>query len=101
LWNVIGVFAGSYLPDLTSLGLDFAIAVTFIALVIPSITTVPILVAVVVSAVCSVAFKILSWELDLVLASLAGMLAGYFTSRLSSKNSNAIKPEQTQQEEPK
>lgn len=34
IWNIIGIVAGSYLPDLTNLGLNFAIAVTFIALVI-------------------------------------------------------------------
>ncbi|MAD11965.1 MAG: hypothetical protein CMC04_04510 [Flavobacteriaceae bacterium] len=35
LWTLIGIVAGSLLPDLTNLGLDFAIAATFIALVIP------------------------------------------------------------------
>ncbi|MCJ8300208.1 MAG: hypothetical protein MJK13_14905, partial [Pseudomonadales bacterium] len=27
MWNIIGIIAGSYLPDLTEIGLDFAIAV--------------------------------------------------------------------------
>ncbi|MEW6991081.1 AzlC family ABC transporter permease [Colwelliaceae bacterium 6441] len=79
LWNSIGIFAGSYLPDLTTLGLDFAIAVTFIALVVPAIKNISILIAVIVSGLCSVIFKLLSWELDLVLASLIGMFAGYVT----------------------
>ncbi|MCO4798689.1 MAG: AzlC family ABC transporter permease [Colwelliaceae bacterium] len=86
LWNVIGIFAGSYLPDLTTLGLDFAIAVTFIALVIPSIKNIPILVAVIVSGVCSVIFKLLAWELDLVLASILGMCAGYNVLRYQKRN---------------
>jgi 4-azaleucine resistance transporter AzlC len=81
LWNIIGIFAGSYLPDLTSLGLDFAIAVTFIALVIPSIKNGSILVSVIVSGLCSVIFKLLGWELDLVLSALMGMLAGYYVLR--------------------
>ncbi|MDT0602433.1 AzlC family ABC transporter permease [Thalassotalea sp. W431] len=85
LWNIIGIFAGSYLPDLTSLGLDFAIAVTFIALVIPSIKNSSILVAVIVSGSCSVIFKLLSWELDLVLSALMGMLAGYYVLRYQQK----------------
>jgi 4-azaleucine resistance transporter AzlC len=85
LWNIIGIFAGSYLPDLTTMGLDFAIAVTFIALVIPSIKNSSILVAVVVSGIFSVVFKIYSWELDLVLASIIGMFAGYSVLRYQQR----------------
>ena len=33
IWTLLGIVAGSLLPDLTNLGLDFAIAATFIALV--------------------------------------------------------------------
>lgn len=85
MWNIIGIFAGSYLPDLTSLGLDFAIAVTFIALVIPSIKNIPILITVIVSGLCSVFFKLLAWELDLVFSALLGMLAGYYVLRFQQK----------------
>jgi 4-azaleucine resistance transporter AzlC len=85
LWNIIGIFAGSYLPDLTTLGLDFAIAVTFIALVVPSITSLPIGITVLVSAVFSVVFSLLGWQLGLVLASLLGMLAGYIAARMVNK----------------
>ena len=60
LWNVTGVIAGSYLPDLTHLGLDFAIAVTFIALVIPTIINLPILVTVIVAGFLSVLFKLMA-----------------------------------------
>ena len=79
LWNIIGIVAGSYLPDLTNLGLDFAIAVTFIALVVPSITNLAMLVTVVVAGFLSVLFKVANWELGLVLSSLIAMYAGYFT----------------------
>ena len=85
LWNIIGIFAGAYLPDLTTLGLDFAIAVTFIALVIPSITTIPMLVSVVVSGIAAITFKLWQWELDLVAASLLGMYAGYLSVGIQTK----------------
>ncbi|GLX80000.1 branched-chain amino acid ABC transporter permease [Thalassotalea insulae] len=78
-WNIIGIFAGSLLPDLTTLGLDFAIAVTFIALVVPTITSLPVLVTVLVSALLSVVLKLYQVELDLVLAALFAMYAGYVT----------------------
>ncbi len=84
--NVIGIIAGAYLPDLTTLGLDFAIAVTFIALVIPTVTTLPVLVAVCVSGVLSVVLKLAHWELDLVVSSIVGMYCGYITLRISNKH---------------
>ncbi len=81
LWNIIGIIAGSYLPDLTSIGLDFAIAVTFIALVIPSITNLAMLVTVVVAGFLSVVFKLMDWELGLVIASLIAMYCGYLMAK--------------------
>ncbi len=85
-FNIVGIVAGAYLPDLTTLGLDFAIAVTFIALVIPTITSLPVLVAVCVSGVLSVVLKLMGWELDLVIASLVGMYSGYLTLRFTNQN---------------
>ncbi|NRB78910.1 MAG: AzlC family ABC transporter permease [Saccharospirillaceae bacterium] len=85
IWNIIGIAAGSYLPDLTHLGLDFAIAVTFIALVIPSIVNLPMLVTVCVAGVLSVFFKLFNWEFGFVLASVTAMFFGFITSRLQLK----------------
>lgn len=81
LWNIIGIVAGSYLPDLTSIGLDFAIAVTFIALVIPSITNLAMLVTVVVAGILSVILKLLNWELGLVTSSIIAMFCGYLIAK--------------------
>ncbi len=81
LWNVTGIVAGSYLPDLTQLGLDFAIAVTFIALVVPTVTNLPMVITVAVAALLSVLFKLLHFELDLVVAAIIAMYCGYLTDR--------------------
>jgi len=85
LWNIIGIMAGSYLPDLTNLGLDFAIAVTFIALIIPNITNLPALITVCVAGTCSVIFELLSLQLSLVLSALIAMYSGYLTTRILAK----------------
>lgn len=90
LWNIIGIFAGSYLPDLTEIGLDFAIAVTFIALVIPAINSRAVLVAVITSGVLSVVFKLLQVPLDLVLASLIGMYVGYLVKLYSDRKAHIL-----------
>jgi 4-azaleucine resistance transporter AzlC len=77
IWTLIGVVAGAMLPDLTQLGLDFAIASIFIALVIPSITNWPTLFACLASAVSIVVFKLWQVELGLIFAALLGMSVGY------------------------
>ncbi len=82
VWTAAGIVAGAWLPDLTNLGLDFAIAATFIALVIPDIKSLPILVCVLVSAILSIVFSIYNLELGLVLAALIGMLAGFGLQKL-------------------
>ena len=81
-WTALGIIAGAWLPDMTDLGLDFAIAATFIALVIPDIKSLPILVCVLVSTILSVIFSIYAMELGLVAAALMGMTAGFSVQKL-------------------
>lgn len=82
LWTFIGIVAGASLPDLTELGLDFAIAATFIALVIPEIKTLATLVAVLVAGVASVIFTLWGFELGLVCAALMAMCSGFCVQKL-------------------
>lgn len=84
-WNLAtlaGIVAGSYIPSLNELGLEFAVAATFIALVIPNIKSSPVLVAVLVSMVTSVVCYALGIESGLMIASGAGMIAGYVMESL-------------------
>ena len=85
LWTFIGIVAGASLPDLTELGLDFAIAATFIALVIPEIKTLATLVAVLVAGVSSVIFTLWGFELGLVCAALMAMCSGFCVQKLRSQ----------------
>jgi 4-azaleucine resistance transporter AzlC len=77
LWTFIGIVAGASLPDLTDLGLDFAIAATFIALVVPSIKSLSVLVTVLVAGIASVTFSLWQLELGLILSGLLAMGAGF------------------------
>ncbi|GAA5645867.1 AzlC family ABC transporter permease [Vibrio proteolyticus] len=79
-WNaatLVGIIAGSYIPALNQLGLEFAVAATFIALVIPHVVNLPVVTAVIVSLVLSVMLN--HWQVEgaLMIASIGGMLAGY------------------------
>ncbi|WP_046221101.1 AzlC family ABC transporter permease [Photobacterium halotolerans] len=83
-WNIAtlaGIFAGKFIPNLDSLGLDFAIAATFIAIVMPGIQRWPVLIAVVIAMVMSVFMAALEIEGGLMIASLAAMVGGYISER--------------------
>ena len=81
LWTALGIIAGSSLPDLTHLGLDFAIAATFIALVVPQIKTLPTFVCVAVAAMSSIIFSLYQSPIGLIGAASLGMLAGFAVQR--------------------
>ena len=89
IWNIstfIGIYAGTQIPKIESLGLEFAIAATFIAMVIPSIKTHPTLVAVLSSGVSATALYYLKIENGLILSAFIGMFAGYFVKLYQEKN---------------
>ncbi|MEF1172396.1 AzlC family ABC transporter permease [Vibrio sinaloensis] len=84
-WNLatlVGIVAGSYIPAMNELGLEFAVAATFIAIVIPNVKNAPILIAVLVSLTLSVLCSYLKLESGLMIASIGGMLAGYVAETL-------------------
>ena len=82
LWTFVGIVAGASLPDLTDLGLDFAIAATFIALVVPGIKSLAMLAAAVTGGVSSILFTLWDFELGLICAALLAMTAGFTVSKL-------------------
>ncbi|WP_232312980.1 AzlC family ABC transporter permease [Enterovibrio coralii] len=60
-WNLatlVGVLGGTHFDNIEELGLEFAIAATFIALVIPTIKDFPVLCSVIVSAISVVFFTL-------------------------------------------
>ncbi len=74
--TLIGVLIGQRIADPQSWGLDFAMIVTFIGLLVPFVRTRPILIAVLVSGFCAVLTY--SWpnKLGLIVTALLGVAAG-------------------------
>lgn len=71
-WNlatIVGIVAGSYIPAMGDLGLEFAVAATFIALVVPTVKNSPTLAAVLVSLVLSIVLNLAQIEGALMIAS--------------------------------
>ncbi|GAM58418.1 AzlC family protein [Vibrio ishigakensis] len=87
-WNLatlVGIVAGSYIPAMGDLGLEFAVAATFIALVVPSVKNSPTLAAVLVSLVLSIVLNLAQVEGALMIASLGGMLTGFAVETLKGE----------------
>ena len=78
--SLTGIVLGQSIPNLDQLGLDFAVAATFIAIVIPTIKKISVLVTVIFALVLSVAFSVMQIEGGLIFASLLAMVIGYGVS---------------------
>lgn len=79
IWNIatfIGIFFAHLLKNIDELGFDFAIAATFIAMVVPMIKTQILMIAVTISAVMALLFASLGLEQGLLFSALIGMFTG-------------------------
>jgi 4-azaleucine resistance transporter AzlC len=88
VWNLAslaGIVAGSQIPGLNDLGLDFAVAGTFIALVFPLVTSLPVVACVLVSLLVAVLCSVHQIEGGLIIASVAGMATGYLCEQFNGK----------------
>ncbi len=88
-WNVftlIGITAGQAVPDASGWGLEFALTVTFIGIVIPIIRTRPVLVCVVVAGATALLTYGLPNKLGLMLAALMGIAAGMVAESIPERS---------------
>jgi 4-azaleucine resistance transporter AzlC len=74
LSTAVGVFVGAQVP--ASWSLDFTLALTFIAIVVPGLKDRPATTAALVGGVVALAAYGLPYKLGLMVAALAGILAG-------------------------
>ena len=78
--TMIGVFASATIPE--ELSLEFAIPLSFIAIVTPAIRTRPDLFACVTSGGIALASNTLPWNSGLLIAVVGGIFAGWLAHRL-------------------
>ncbi|MCL5428196.1 MAG: AzlC family ABC transporter permease [Chloroflexi bacterium] len=72
----IGILAGQAIQDPSSWGLDFAMVVTFVGMLVPSVKGRPALASVLVAAGAALLAYGLPHQLGLLLAALLGIIAG-------------------------
>lgn len=77
--TALGIFLGAQIPAEWSL--DFTLALTFIAIVVPGLKDRPLLLSAVTAAMTAVAAHPLPYKLGLILAALAGIAAGLWSER--------------------
>ncbi len=83
--TIIGVLAGSLMGDTAGLGLDFAMSVTFIGIVVPLIRNRPMVVAAVVAGIVALFTFQMENKVGLMLSAAAGIAAGYISEVMSDE----------------
>lgn len=82
IWTVLGIVAGQRLQSVGDLGLEFAMVVTFIGIVVPLIKDTPMLLCAAVAGICALIFDAMPHQLGLIIGALLGILAGVVAQRL-------------------
>ncbi|HNN14038.1 MAG TPA: hypothetical protein PKL78_10785, partial [Anaerolineales bacterium] len=86
IWQIstaIGVFLGGEIPS--SLPLDFALPLTFIAMVVPVLKKTPMVAAALSAGVTALLAYALPFKLGLILAAFVGIVVGTFLEGRNSK----------------
>ena len=83
--TAIGIVAGNSLENLSEWGLEVAMVVTFIGIVVPLIDRMPMLVAAVVAIAVALLARDMVHNLGLIVASIAGVAAGYVTEMINER----------------
>ena len=83
LCTFLGLTIGRLIPNAAAWGLDFAMPVTFIGMVIPYLKSRPMVASVVVAGVVSIAAYPLPHQLGLMTGAVAGIIAGIMDEGLA------------------
>lgn len=75
-FTILGVVLGSMIPDMSNWGLEFAMSVTFIGMVVPYMKSKAMISAIIAAALSSLAFAHLANKLGLIISALIGVLVG-------------------------
>jgi 4-azaleucine resistance transporter AzlC len=81
LWTLAGLLFGAAFPGLQSLGLDFAMVATFIAIVVPQLVALRYLAAAVTAGALAFFWQAWPYKLGLLAAVFAGVAVGVVLSR--------------------
>lgn len=81
--TVIGLTFGELIPNAANYGLDFAMSVTFIGMVIPYLKNQPMVVTVICSGIMALLTQNLPYQSGLMVAASVGIMAGMFAQKIN------------------
>jgi 4-azaleucine resistance transporter AzlC len=81
-WTLVGIVAGQRFNGIAALGLDFAMVVTFIGIVVPLLVTRPMLLSTLVAGLVAIISYPLPNRFGLMIAAVAGIAAGIVAESL-------------------
>lgn len=82
LCTLAGLTLGHLIPDVASWGLDFAMSVTFIGMLIPYLKNQPMLVTVFIAGIVALLCHSLPHNLGLIVATITGIAAGVCVEKI-------------------
>ena len=81
--TVIGLSVGHLIPNAANYGLDFAMSVTFIGMIIPYLKNKPMVVTVICSGIMALVAQNLPYQSGLMVAASVGIMAGMFAHKIN------------------
>ncbi len=89
LWTIAGMIAGDRIPDAAGWGLDVAMPVTFIGMLIPFVKTIPMGVCILTAGAVALLALELPYKLGILAAAVAGIAAGLGAERARAERRKA------------
>lgn len=81
-WCFIGLMLGNRIPDASGWGLDVAMPITFIGMIIPFVKTISMVACVLTAGAASLLTLEMPYKLGIIVSALAGISAGVTARRL-------------------
>lgn len=75
-FTILGVGLGSMIPDMSEWGLEFAMSVTFIGMVVPYMNSKAMISSIIAASISSLSFAYLPNKLGLIISALIGVSVG-------------------------
>jgi 4-azaleucine resistance transporter AzlC len=91
LWCFLGLVLGNRIPDAQSWGLDVAMPVTFIGMIIPFVKTLPVALCVLTAGAASLLTLAMPYKLGILVSAFAGIAAGLMAQRVARARVEAIR----------
>jgi 4-azaleucine resistance transporter AzlC len=89
-WCWSGMMLGKKIPDASEWGLDVAMPITFIGMIIPFVKTIPMAVCILTAGAASLLTLTLPYKLGIVVSAFVGIAAGFMTERNLKKTKGAL-----------